>query len=123
MQLDEALLGRCDGARMDQVVGNLLTNAIKYGKGMPIDLTLTRLPGRARIEVRDRGIGIPQEDQSRIFDRFERAVSVRHYGGLGLGLWLVRQIVEAHGGSVGVESAPGQGATFCVELPWRPEGP
>jgi signal transduction histidine kinase len=70
-----------------------------------------------RLSVRDQGIGIPIEEQSRIFERFHRAVSGRHYGGLGLGLWLVRQIAEAHGGTIGVASELGEGATFTMELP------
>ena len=73
-------------------------------------------PGRALLLVRDRGIGISVEDQQRIFERFERAVSKRHYGGFGLGLWIVREIVEALGGAVRVESAPGLCSTFTVEL-------
>jgi signal transduction histidine kinase len=71
----------------------------------------------ARIAVSDHGIGIPSEEQARIFEKFERAVSERHYGGFGLGLWVVRQIVEAHGGSIHVASEAGQGSTFIVELP------
>jgi signal transduction histidine kinase len=70
-----------------------------------------------RLAVRDRGIGIAPEEQGCIFDRFERAVSVRHYGGFGLGLWIVRQMAEALGGAIRVESRPGEGAAFTVELP------
>jgi signal transduction histidine kinase len=110
---------RCefDAARIDQVATNLLTNAIKYGRGAPVDVRLRREADRAILEVEDRGIGIAPEDQERIFDRFERAVSARHFAGIGLGLWIVRQLVEAHGGSIRVRSAPGQGATFTVALP------
>jgi signal transduction histidine kinase len=72
------------------------------------------------LKVVDHGIGIRPEDRERIFGRFERAVSVRHYGGLGLGLWITRQIAEAHGGSVEVTDTPGGGATFIVELPLIP---
>jgi len=71
---------------------------------------------RAILSVQDRGIGISEADHRRIFQRFERAVSRRNYGGFGLGLWIVRQIVEALGGSVQVESVPGAGSTFVVEL-------
>ncbi|WP_284665393.1 ATP-binding protein [Myxococcus sp. SDU36] len=70
--------------------------------------------------MRDFGVGIPRKDQTRIFERFERAVSSRNYGGLGLGLWISRQVVEAHGGVIRVESEPGNGATFTVELPYSP---
>src|SRR6185312_11439403 len=101
----------------DQIVTNLLSNAIKYGRGQPITIAIDARADRAMLSVADRGIGIGEEDQARIFERFERAVSVRHYGGFGLGLWIVRQIVQALGGTIEVESAPGQGATFTVTLP------
>ena len=74
------------------------------------------------LEVCDHGIGIAPEHQARIFGRFERAVSDRHFGGLGLGLWIVRQVIESHGGTITVESAPGQGSRFVVRLPRR-DGP
>ncbi len=114
---DEAVPGHWDRMRLDQVVTNLLTNAMRYGARGPIHLSVTAAGDRARLEVRDRGAGIRPEDQQRIFERFERGASSRHYGGLGLGLWIVRQIVEALGGRIGVDSAPGQGSTFWVELP------
>jgi PAS domain S-box-containing protein len=109
--------GSWDRLRIDQVITNLLSNAIKYGAGQPVQVTVGEGGGRAVLTVKDAGIGIEPEHQGRIFDRFERAVSDRHYGGLGLGLWITRQIVEAHGGSIRVVSAPGEGATFTVELP------
>jgi signal transduction histidine kinase len=113
---------RCelDAARLEQVLANLLSNAIKYGPGAPIRVSLTSDGALARIAVTDRGIGIAAADQARIFGRFERAVSGRHYAGLGLGLWIVQQIVSAHGGRIQVESAPGAGSTFTVELPISP---
>jgi PAS domain S-box-containing protein len=114
------LAGEWDRLRLDQVISNLLGNAIKYGEGKPIDVVVAATADRARVVVRDRGIGISPEDQQRIFERFERAVSVRHYGGLGLGLWITRQIVEAHDGTIAFESSPGAGTTFIVELPRRP---
>jgi signal transduction histidine kinase len=83
----------------------------------PVEIAIEAGPARARLIVRDHGKGIPQEDLARIFDRFERASPVRSYGGLGLGLFISRRIVEAHGGSIAVESAPGIGATFTVDLP------
>jgi len=113
------VLGMLDRVRTEQVVANLMSNALKYGQGSPVEVTLAVARGgeRARLTVRDHGIGIEADDIARIFDRFERAVAPNHYGGFGLGLWIVRQIVEASGGSVAVESAPGQGSTFTLELP------
>jgi signal transduction histidine kinase len=107
----------CDQGRIEQVISNLLSNALKYGRGMPVKIGARREASWAVLEVIDRGIGIAPEDQARIFGRFERAVSPRNYGGLGLGLWIVRSLVEAHGGHIRVASAPGHGSTFTVELP------
>jgi signal transduction histidine kinase len=111
-----AVAGRWDRMRMDQVITNLLANAVKYGPGKPVMIRVEPDGDRAILSVRDHGIGISEDDQRRIFQRFERAVSKRNYGGFGLGLWIVRQIVEALGGSVRVESTPGQGSLFTVEL-------
>ncbi|WP_224248400.1 protein kinase domain-containing protein [Hyalangium gracile] len=119
-----SVVGKWDAMRLEQVVGNLLTNATKYGAGKRIQVTITSDATHARLQVKDEGIGIAPEDTARIFERFERAVSVRHYGGFGIGLWLVREIVQALGGTVEVESTPGQGATFTVTLPLSgPEQP
>src|SRR6185312_11698162 len=105
-----------DAPRIDQVVTNLLANAIKYGGGKPIELSVDSTPERARLVVRDHGIGISPEDQKRIFGRFERAASLS-YGGLGLGLFISSQIVRAPGGTIRVESTLAVGSTFTVELP------
>jgi signal transduction histidine kinase len=109
--------GRWDRARLDQVVTNLFSNAMKYGKDHPIDVRVEARTDAAVLIVRDHGIGISDEDQTRIFERFERAVSSRHFGGLGLGLWIVHQLVAAHGGTISVRSKVGQGAEFVVTLP------
>ncbi len=109
--------GLWDPLRLEQVVTNLVSNAIKFGAGKPIEIALEGDARTAVLTVRDSGIGIDAERQTRLFQRFERAVSRRHYGGMGLGLWLVRGIVEAHGGSVRLTSQPGEGSTFTVELP------
>jgi PAS domain S-box-containing protein len=114
---DGVVTGRWDRLRLEQVVTNLIANAVKYGRGKPIEITVGAWSGGGRLTVRDFGIGIPAEMLPRIFERFERAVSSRAYGGLGLGLYIVRQIVEAHGGCIRVMSQPGEGATFVVELP------
>jgi PAS domain S-box-containing protein len=119
--LQRPVQGRWDKLRLDQVVTNLVSNAIKYGGGQPIDISLTANDQGAVLVVRDRGIGIAAEDHSRIFRRFERAVSTRSFGGLGIGLWLVERIVGALGGQISVASQPGQGAVFSVMLPR--EGP
>lgn len=108
---------RGDRGRLEEVVSNLLSNAIKFGAGQPVAVRAWEAGGRAHLEVRDHGIGIPAQDQRRIFERFERAASVLHYGGLGLGLYIAQKLVEAHGGALRVDSAPGQGATFALELP------
>lgn len=108
---------------MEQVVTNLVSNAAKYGAGRPIELRVDGDGETARLVVRDQGIGIAPEDQARIFERFERAAPSRHYRGLGVGLYIARQIVEAHGGSIRVASAPGAGSTFTVELPLRRPDP
>ena len=113
-------VGQWDRMRVEQVVTNLLSNAIKYGAGRPVEVAVSGDDLLARLTIRDHGIGIPLEHQARIFERFERAVSDRHYGGLGLGLWIVRQIVDALGGSIIVESEAGKGSTFTVNLPRSP---
>ena len=112
-----AVIGRWDRIRLEQVATNLLANAIKFGQGKPIELAVRSTPNGAQLEVLDHGIGIAPDRQAIIFERFQRAVSSRHFAGLGLGLFIARQIVEAHGGSVHLESAPGEGAKFRVELP------
>jgi PAS domain S-box-containing protein len=117
LRLDEPVVGQWDRLRIEQVIVNLLSNAIKYGEGKPIEVSAWTEGSQAWFRVRDRGAGIRKEDQARIFDRFERAVPKRSAGGLGLGLYIVRQIVEAHQGAIIVESQPGQGATFTVKVP------
>ena len=107
---------RWDRVRLEQVVTNLLSNAIKYAPGSPIEIRVDRGPP-TRLTVQDHGIGIAPEDLERIFGRFERAAPTRHYGGLGMGLFIAQQIVEAHGGSIAAASSPGHGARFTVELP------
>jgi signal transduction histidine kinase len=115
--------GHWDRSRLDQIVTNLVENALKYGEGKPIELNVVGEPDAVRLSIHDRGIGIELSAHARIFGRFERAVSERHYAGFGLGLWIVRELVEAHGGVVSFESAPRVGSTFTVALPRvAPEG-
>ncbi len=111
------LVGLWDRTRLDQVVTNLVSNAIKYGLGKPIEIAASGDAERVVLVVRDHGIGIDPHMQDRVFDPFARAVSARNYGGLGLGLYIVRTIVDGLGGSVNVESTPEQGSTFTVSLP------
>nr|WP_153869905.1 MULTISPECIES: ATP-binding protein [Myxococcaceae] len=117
LEVEEPVEGAWDPVRLEQVASNLLTNALKYGAGRPVQVRVGRREGRALLSVRDHGIGIEEEALPRLFGKFVRAVSERHYGGLGLGLFITRQIVEAHGGSVSVQSRPHEGALFEVLLP------
>jgi PAS domain S-box-containing protein len=114
-----SLLCRFDPQRIEYVLVNLVSNAVKYGQGKPVTVRVDAVDDKVRLSVRDEGIGVAPEDHVRIFEPFERAVSARNYGGLGLGLWIVRQYVEAMAGQVRLESDSGAGATFVVELPWR----
>jgi signal transduction histidine kinase len=115
----EPIVGRWDRMRIDQIVSNLLSNAIKYGENNPIEISVGREADRARLVVRDHGVGIAAADLPRVFERFERAAA-RHIGGFGLGLWIVRQVVDALGGTIAVESRLGAGSVFIVELPLEP---
>ena len=118
LRADHPVLGRWDRLRIDEVLTNLLSNAVKYGAGKPVTIEALIDGEHAVVRVIDQGIGIAPRDQARIFERFERLVAVRHHtSGLGLGLWIVRQICEAMGGSVEVASREGEGATFTVRLP------
>jgi PAS domain S-box-containing protein len=121
--VEDNVVGQWDGSRLRQVVNNLLSNAIKFGLSRPIRITVRARAGRALLTVEDHGIGIRPEVLPRLFSPFERGVSGRNYGGLGLGLHIVRTIVEAMGGSVRAESAPDAGTVFTVELPAGPIGP
>jgi two-component system sensor kinase FixL len=112
--------GRWDRMRLEQVIANLLLNASKFGEGKPIAVAVDADFDLARVRVSDQGRGIAPEHHARVFERFERAVPIANFGGLGLGLYVARQIVEAHGGEIRVESLPGAGATFTVELPREP---
>ena len=111
------VVGMWDPIRVEQVVTNLLTNAFKFGGGKPIEVTVEARGSIGRLVVVDHGIGIAPEDIERIFHRYEQALSSRAAGGLGLGLYIARQIVQAHGGTIRVDSQPGAGSVFTVDLP------
>jgi signal transduction histidine kinase len=115
--VQNGIRGYWDRFRIEQVLTNLLTNAMKYCAGNRVQIHAEANRDEARIHVRDFGIGIAPEDQARIFKRFERAVSSKHYGGLGLGLYISKQIVESHCGKIQVQSKLGKGTTFTVVLP------
>lgn len=123
LDAEAPVVGEWDPFRLEQVVTNLVSNALKYGGQKPIAVKVEGDGERARLVVRDHGIGIAREDEARIFGRYERAVSGRHYGGLGLGLYITHQIVSAHRGTIRVQSEPGEGSTFTVELPRRTTNP
>jgi len=111
------VIGLWDAFRIEQVVANLLNNALRYGQKMPIEVTLTADAHQARIDVRDYGVGISSTDQQRIFNAFERGANNGAPGGLGLGLYITKQLTEAHQGEIVVLSSLGEGALFSVSLP------
>lgn len=123
VQAPPSLAGVWDEFRIEQVVANLLTNAMRYGGGQPVQVKVEAADGQARVTVRDHGIGIAKEDQARIFNQFERAVDKQVAPGLGLGLYISWEIVQAHGGRIEVASEPGQGSTFTVHLPLEGDRP
>jgi signal transduction histidine kinase len=106
-----------DPVRLDEVVGNLLANAATYAAGAPVTVAIERGQELARVVVMDKGPGIPSHLRGRIFDKFDRGSGPTGTSGLGLGLWMARKIVEAHGGTIEVEDAPQGGAAFVVAIP------
>ena len=106
-----------DKFRLDEAIGNVISNATKYGAGKAIDIELKSKANKATLVVQDRGIGIPEEDLSRVFGRFERTLLSHNYGGLGLGLYIANQVIEQHDGSIRAENRSGGGARIVIELP------
>lgn len=117
LRLASFVRAECDHFRLEQVVANLLSNVAKYGSGKPVEISVDEHSGKARIRVRDFGIGIGPEKHGTIFERFERAVSSKNISGLGLGLYISREIINAHGGTIAVNSVLGEGSTFTIEIP------
>jgi signal transduction histidine kinase len=118
VHVEDPVVGRWDRMRLEQLFTNLLQNAVRYAPGSAVDIRVTDEGTHARAVVRDSGPGIPEREHVRIFERFTQAEEPRSFaGGFGLGLWVVKQVAEAHGGSVSLESRPGAGAAFTVLLP------
>lgn len=111
------VIGFWDKMMLEQIVMSIFTNAIKYGAGKPVEVTVSKVGGRARLVVRDYGIGITEENYNKIFEKFGRVASVRHLGGIGLGLYICKEYISVHNGTIHVESKINQGSTFTVELP------
>ncbi|ATB27361.1 ATP-binding protein [Melittangium boletus] len=120
VHVEGAAQGDFDVPRLSQVFHNLLSNALKFGAGRPVQVRLRPDGQLVHLDFVDHGLGIRAEDKARIFERFERAVSARNYGGLGLGLWVAREVVEAHAGRIEVADTPGGGTTFHITLPLAP---
>ena len=118
--IENDVSGTLDQLIVEQIADNLISNAVKYGAGKPVSIALVRQGTEARLTVRDHGIGISEADQARIFDVFERAVTRRGQGGFGIGLWVVRQLVNTMHCELHVTSRPAQGSTFTVTFPLSP---
>jgi two-component system, OmpR family, sensor kinase len=116
---ESGIHGLFDRTALEEVAENLISNAIKYGRGQPIHVSLVLEESELRLRVGDHGLGISPENQDRIFQQFERLMTGHDNPGFGLGLWVVGQLVEAMGGKIEIESRPGEGSTFTVRLPLR----
>ncbi len=114
MKADAPVVGEWDATQLGCMVSSLLDNAAKFGGGKPIEVTVQRSCDAATLSVHDHGHGIPPERVPHIFEAFERGVSSTHYGGLGLGLFIAKAVVEDHGGMLTVDNRPGEGATFTA---------
>lgn len=118
LRVDTDVTAHWDSMRMEQVISNLVSNALKYGEGQPVQMHVGSTgSGDVQIVVKDQGMGIQPELQEKIFQRFERAIHAEQISGLGLGLYITRQILEAHGGTIAVRSKPGEGSEFTVNVP------
>lgn len=117
LNIQDDVTGMWDELRIEQIIINLLTNALRYGNNKPVEITLQSTLADVTFSVRDHGIGIPISAQKRIFEKFERAETKRVNDGLGMGLYIARQLAEAHHGTLNVKSTVGEGATFTLTLP------
>lgn len=117
LDIDEGVCGIWDANAVEQIVENLLSNALKFGSGKPVTLRLRADAHRARLEVRDQGVGMQPEQQARIFGRFEQLVSQHQGEGFGVGLWIANQLATAMDGRISVASRPGEGSAFTLVLP------
>ncbi|HEX3771526.1 MAG TPA: HAMP domain-containing sensor histidine kinase [Polyangiaceae bacterium] len=120
LDLAPGVVGHWDPAALEAIVMNLLSNAVRFGGGAAVDVSVHGADGTAVFEVRDRGPGIADADRDRMFEPFERAVAERECPGFGLGLWIARQLIRAHGGEIAVDGGPGFGSVFTVALPTEP---
>jgi signal transduction histidine kinase len=121
LTVSEEVRGSWGHLRVEQVISNLFLNALKYGERKPVELEVKRQGPWAVLQFVDRGVGIPHDEQERIFEKFERGAATQSFGGFGMGLYIARQVVEAHGGTLSVSSQPGAGAVFIVRLPLKQE--
>jgi signal transduction histidine kinase len=119
LAVEEHVVGILDRTAVEQIVENILSNALRYGAGQPVDVSLARDGNTARLTIGDHGIGISHADQGRIYERFERAAGNNTDGGFGVGLWITRQLVLAMGGEISVASEIGAGSSFTVSLPLK----
>lgn len=118
---EDIVEGFWDKLRIEQAITNIISNAIRYGRNNPIDITIKKYYSNAQIIVEDHGIGMNKNTQKKIFDLFERGVAQENYKGLGVGLYITRQIIDAHGGTIKVISKEGKGSTFILILPLESE--
>jgi signal transduction histidine kinase len=120
---DQPVRGRWDPLRLDQVFSNLLSNALKYSPdGGPINVHIYNQDNQAVVDIQDHGVGISESEQQKLFQPFQRgAVAARGISGTGLGLYITRQIIEQHGGSIDVESSVGESTTFRIRIPLEPD--
>jgi signal transduction histidine kinase len=119
LAIQQNVTGSSDRTAVEQIVENILSNAIRYGAGQPISVTLSGNASTAQLTIRDQGMGISEADQARIFDQFQRAKANNTAGGFGVGLWITRQLVLAMAGDISVTSKVGFGSTFIVVLPLK----